>query len=118
MASGSDQCVGLIGGCAELKQLFDFPNSMDVAEGIVVRHGTLDDLPTIAKHYAHGDSPWDPFDDVSKLSRIPLDGLLLVEVQGTYAGFLTGSRGAGRTSTGMWTAMPIFRSYTFLSGFA
>ena len=38
--------------------------------------------------YAHGDTPWDPFGDVSKLSRIPLDGLLVVEVNGEYAGFL------------------------------
>jgi ribosomal protein S18 acetylase RimI-like enzyme len=61
---------------------------MKVPEGIRVRPGKLEDLPSIARHYAHGDSPWDPFGDVSKLSRIPLDGLLLVEVQGTYAGFL------------------------------
>jgi len=55
---------------------------------IRVRSGVPEDLPTIARHYAHADSPWDPFGDASKLSRIPIDGLLLVEVQGTYAGFL------------------------------
>jgi ribosomal protein S18 acetylase RimI-like enzyme len=57
-------------------------------EPFKVRSGTFEDLPAIAQQYAHSDSPWDPFGDVSKLSRIPLDGLLVVEVNGAYAGFL------------------------------
>jgi ribosomal protein S18 acetylase RimI-like enzyme len=55
---------------------------------IKVRSGTTEDLPAVARQYAHGDTPWDPFEDVSKLSRIPLDGLLVAEVNGEYAGFL------------------------------
>ena len=55
---------------------------------ITVRSGTAPDLPAIAEQYAHADSPWDPFGEVSKLSRIPLDGLVVAEVNGHYAGFL------------------------------
>jgi len=58
------------------------------ADKIAVRSGTTADLPAIAQQYAHEDSPWDPFGDVSKLSRVPLDGLLVVEVNDQYAGFL------------------------------
>ncbi|HTT73521.1 MAG TPA: GNAT family N-acetyltransferase [Thermoplasmata archaeon] len=58
------------------------------SDEIRVRPGTPEDLPRVARHYAHGDSPWDPFGEVSKLSRIPLDGLLVAEVNGEYAGFL------------------------------
>jgi ribosomal protein S18 acetylase RimI-like enzyme len=55
---------------------------------ISVRSGTADDLPAIAEHYAHADTPWDPFGDLSKLSQIPMDGLLVAEVNRRYAGFL------------------------------
>jgi len=53
-----------------------------------VRAGTPADLGNIADHYAHEDTPWDPFGSVERLSRIPLDGLLVAEVDGRYAGFL------------------------------
>jgi ribosomal protein S18 acetylase RimI-like enzyme len=53
-----------------------------------VRAGTRADLESVARHYAHADSPWDPFGDVERLARIPLDGLLIGEVDGQYAGFL------------------------------
>ncbi len=55
----------------------------------VIRSGTQDDLPLIAKHYGKADTPWDPFGDVSKLKDIPLKGLLIAEVGGEYAGFLS-----------------------------
>lgn len=54
----------------------------------VVRPGTQDDLPLIAKHYGRGDTPWDPFGDVARLRKIPLGGFLVAEVDGEYAGFL------------------------------
>ncbi len=55
---------------------------------IRVRQGTPSDLPFVAEQYLHEDSPWDPFGSVERLSRIPLDGLLIAEVDGEYAGFL------------------------------
>ena len=54
----------------------------------LVRSGTQDDLPLIAKHYGRGDTPWDPFGDVAKLREIPLGGFIVAEVDGEYAGFL------------------------------
>ncbi len=54
----------------------------------VIRSGTQDDLPHIAKHYGRGDTPWDPFGDVEKLKEIPLRGLVVAEVDEEYAGFL------------------------------
>lgn len=53
-----------------------------------VRKGTPTDLENVAAHYAHADTPWDPFGSVERLSRIPIDGLLIAEVDGRYAGFL------------------------------
>jgi ribosomal protein S18 acetylase RimI-like enzyme len=71
-----------------LKRVAAFPPLVMAPDEIKVRSGTTEDLPAVARQYAHGDTPWDPFGDVSKLSRIPLDGLLVVEVNGEYAGFL------------------------------
>ena len=53
-----------------------------------VRSATSEDLPSVADHYGKGDTPWDPFGDVSKLEAIPLEGLQVAEVGGEYAGFL------------------------------
>lgn len=53
-----------------------------------VRSATTEDLPLVAAHYGKGDTPWDPFGDVSRLEAIPLGGLLVAEVGGEYAGFL------------------------------
>jgi len=41
-------------------------------------------------HYGPGggDSPWDPFADVNRIQRIPRQGLLVAETEGTYAGFI------------------------------
>ncbi len=55
---------------------------------MVIRGGGPADLASIASHYAHQDTPWDPFGSVERLGRIPLDGLLVAEVDGVYAGFL------------------------------
>jgi len=61
-----------------------------VAEGpVTVRPARIEDLPEVARHYgAVGETPWDPFTDASRLTGIPLDGLLIAEKDGAYAGFL------------------------------
>lgn len=53
-----------------------------------VRAATASDLPAITGHYAHEDTPWDPFGSVDRLARVPREGLLVAEVDGEYAGFL------------------------------
>lgn len=53
-----------------------------------VRAGTPTDLAVVAEHYAHEDTPWDPFGSEERLSRIPIDGLLIAHVDDEYAGFL------------------------------
>ncbi len=53
-----------------------------------VRSATLNDLHLVADHYGSGDTPWDPFGDVTKLRAIPIGGLMIAEVGGEYAGFL------------------------------
>jgi hypothetical protein len=55
---------------------------------ILVRQASPADLTNIVCHYGAGDSPWDPFADLAKLQRIPLEGLIVAEVEGQYAGFL------------------------------
>lgn len=55
---------------------------------INVRQVTSSDLPCIVQHYGAGDSPWDPFGDLGRLQSIPLEGLIVAEVDGQYAGFL------------------------------
>lgn len=55
---------------------------------INVRQALPSDLSRIVRHYGSGDSPWDPFDDLAKLQSIPLEGLIVAEVDGDYAGFL------------------------------
>ncbi len=55
---------------------------------ITIRQAAPTDLTTIVNHYGSGDTPWDPFGDVEKLQNIPLEGLLVAEVNGQYAGFL------------------------------
>ncbi len=62
------------------------PMSATVAE--TVRAGTPADLERVAEHYAHEDTPWDPFGSAERLARIPIDGLLIAEVDSEYAGFL------------------------------
>jgi ribosomal protein S18 acetylase RimI-like enzyme len=58
------------------------------AISITIRQAIPDDLPTIVGHYGRGDSPWDPFADLVRLWNIPLEGLIVAEVEGRYAGFL------------------------------
>ena len=55
---------------------------------VSVRHAVSSDLVNIVRHYGAGDSPWDPFGDLAKLESIPLEGLVVAEVDGDYAGFL------------------------------
>ena len=55
---------------------------------ISVRQARPADLPKIVSHYGAGDSPWDPFADQARLRGVPLQGLLVAEVGGQYAGFL------------------------------
>ena len=55
---------------------------------INVRQANQVDLTHIVAHYGQSDSPWDPFADLAKLQNIPLDGLIVAEVEGSYAGFL------------------------------
>ncbi len=55
---------------------------------ISVRRAVVDDLTCIVQHYGAGDRPWDPFGDLTKLQSIPLDELVVAEVDGHYAGFL------------------------------
>lgn len=57
--------------------------------GVTVRAGGRDDLAAVALHYGPiGDTPWDPFAEERRLATIPLEGLLIAEKEGTYAGFL------------------------------
>jgi len=55
---------------------------------ITIRQGTQGDLSSVVNHYGSSDTPWDPFGDLSKLQSIPLEGLLIAEVDNEYAGFL------------------------------
>lgn len=55
---------------------------------ITIRQGTSADVVRVASHYGPGDTPWDPFGDPVKLQTMPLEGLLIAEADGTYAGFL------------------------------
>ena len=55
---------------------------------ITIRQSTVADLERVANHYGSGDTPWDPFGDVNTLQTIPLEGLIIGEVDSRYAGFL------------------------------
>jgi ribosomal protein S18 acetylase RimI-like enzyme len=55
---------------------------------IVIRQGTPADFADIVDHYGPPDTPWDPFGNLERLKAIPLEGLLIAEVDGAYAGFL------------------------------
>ena len=55
---------------------------------MLVRSANTDDLTLVADHYGKGDTPWDPFGDPLKLQGIPLEGFIIAEVDGEYAGFL------------------------------
>ena len=58
--------------------------------GIVIRVANDADLASIVGHYGPGggDSPWDPFADLERIRRLPRSGLLVADLEGTYAGFL------------------------------
>lgn len=61
------------------------PSSVDVT----IRLARKEDFPLIAGQYGpSGETPWDPFTDAGRLSRIPLEGFLVAEKAGRYAGFL------------------------------
>jgi len=53
-----------------------------------IRQATPQDLSRVVEHYGPGDTPWDPFGDPSRLQGIPLEGLIVAEAEGEYAGFL------------------------------
>jgi ribosomal protein S18 acetylase RimI-like enzyme len=56
---------------------------------VTVRPARIEDLAQVAGHYGSaGETPWDPFADAKRLASIPLDGLLVAEKDGKYAGFL------------------------------
>ena len=60
------------------------------SSGLVVRGATDVDLASIVAHYGPGggDSPWDPFVDLRRIREVSGPGLLVAELEGTYAGFL------------------------------
>jgi ribosomal protein S18 acetylase RimI-like enzyme len=55
---------------------------------ITIRQSTPADLPCVVDHYGPPCTPWDPFGNLKALYTIPLQGLLIAEVDGEYAGFL------------------------------
>ncbi len=56
---------------------------------VVTRGWAPEDLALIARHSGpSGDEPWDPFSDAEALRKVPLDGLIVAEVNDEYAGFL------------------------------
>lgn len=55
---------------------------------ITIRQATPADLRNVVNHYGKCDTPWDPFGDIAKLSTIPIEGLLIAEVDSLYVGFL------------------------------
>lgn len=62
---------------------------MAAESGVVVRPARAEDLPVVARHYGStGATPWDPFVSPERLEKIPRDGLLIAEKDGSYAGFL------------------------------
>jgi ribosomal protein S18 acetylase RimI-like enzyme len=57
--------------------------------GVTVRVARPEDLADVAHQYGPvGATPWDPFADPKRLATIPLEGLLIAEKEGSYAGFL------------------------------
>lgn len=62
---------------------------MAADSGVTVRPGRPEDLSVVAHHYGPiGETPWDPFASAQRLAGIPLEGLLIAEKDGAYAGFL------------------------------
>lgn len=62
---------------------------MSAESGVTVRAAQSEDIPHVVEHYGPvGESPWDPFSDAGRMANIPLDGLLIAEKDGRYAGFL------------------------------
>ena len=62
---------------------------MAADSGVSVRPARIEDLAAVAEQYGPvGETPWDPFADPQRLAGIPLDGLLIAEKEGVYAGFL------------------------------
>lgn len=56
---------------------------------VVIRKWAPEDLVLIAQHSGpSGDEPWDPFSDAEALRQVPLDGLIVADVNDQYAGFL------------------------------
>lgn len=62
---------------------------MESGSDVTIRPARAEDLPRIAGHYGSvGETPWDPFSDAERLAQVPLEGLLVAEKEGRYAGFL------------------------------
>jgi GNAT superfamily N-acetyltransferase len=58
-------------------------------ERVTIRPGTERDFAKVVECYdKKGETPWDPFSSVDRLATIPLEGLLIAEAAGRYAGFL------------------------------
>jgi ribosomal protein S18 acetylase RimI-like enzyme len=55
---------------------------------ITIRQGMPADLADIVNHYGPPDTPWDPFGNLERLKGIPLEGLIVAEIDDNYAGFL------------------------------
>ena len=57
--------------------------------GATIRAGTGDDFEAISKIYTGpGDGPLDHFADVERMRKIPVEGWLVAEVDGSIVGFL------------------------------
>jgi ribosomal protein S18 acetylase RimI-like enzyme len=61
----------------------------------LIRIGREEDIPAISGVYTGPpESPWDPFGDPERMRRIPLEGLLVAEVDHKVVGFLYWFRGS------------------------
>lgn len=60
-----------------------------MAEFLVkIRSGVESDFQNIVSHYNGGESPLIPFSSIERIKCIPIDGLLVAEVENKFAGFL------------------------------
>ncbi len=70
------------------------PATASSLPAVSFRKASSDDLAKIAEHMKPtGETPLYPFTDVDRLRNIPLDGLIVAEAAGEYAGFLYWYRG-------------------------
>ena len=55
---------------------------------VKIRAGAESDFQNIVSHYIGGESPLIPFSSIERIRCIPIDGLLVAEVEDKFAGFL------------------------------